>query len=82
MLTYRILHIPTGSWVSKKVVSQYSLSVDYRPFEFMFKWSANRALKKFLADETYVYNSYGKLEAYTTNEFCVAAVNSDLHLRG
>ena len=82
MLKYRILHIPTGSWVSKKVASQHGFAVGYSPFEFLFEWSANRALKKFLANETYVYNSYSQLEVYTANEFCVVAVNSDLHLRG
>jgi hypothetical protein len=82
MLKYRILHIPTGSWVSIKVREPYSFRYTYPPFQFRFKWSANRALAKFLADKTYMYNSYGQLEVFTINEFCVVSVNADLHIRG
>jgi hypothetical protein len=72
MLKYRILHIPTGVWMTT--------GNDYcEPLEFRFKWFADRFLNHMVSPDLPTYiESRGTLFKFSKEEFCVVAVNTDV----
>ena len=83
MITYRILHIPTGNFILKQIKDQDCIGSAYFERKFLFKIFAIIALWRMkentfcrVADFDICRTETVKLEQFNKSEFCVVAVNS------
>jgi hypothetical protein len=73
-MKYRILHIPSGTFIRSKKETPYRTK--YPTLVFWFNWRANRWLKK-LPDEFYFLNKDDQFEKVLKAELIVIPVASD-----
>lgn len=77
MMKYRILHIPTNTFIKRKQVGGYMAS--YPTVEFWWKWKAERWLKK-LPDEFYFLDKNDKYEKTLKAELIVVPVHDNRYV--
>ena len=76
-MNYRILHIPTNTFLRKKVNTNWSTK--YPVVSFWWKWKADRWWKK-LPDEFYFLNENDKFVKVLKAEFVVVPVHTDRYI--